>query len=786
MHLLKVISGKHQTSIVGFAVGKWRAYAAVSFYALWIYAALLMMPFAWSMPEAGIDGSHAFGSNYFPYEGFRYGSDVIFTYGPLGYLVNPQDLGNHIAVANVIRAAVWLLLFGHLMLLYRLRTESFWKAVLLTLALIPSRNLFILSFDYYLLAAMLVCILYLIERPGARLAGVSIVLLTGILALTKFSSYIMALACAALLLAARRDRWNQCIGIGALAALPVAFLLYDYSFIALFDYVYGGLQLASGYNEAMSIATEGADLFYAIVLAVLFVIANVYALARRALDWKVSAVLFGLYWLNFKHGFVRSDGHTVMAFLFEIIIAAVLICLLRGNWRGVRAYAAALPVIVFLALTGTNPRWSVWQADFWSIANTLQPASDLLNWHETRKRIAAEASRTDEFQQLPQTIRAHLEGAAAVVFPTELAFARSGHFRLQPLYTMQAYSAYTQYLDRKTAEHVRGSRDHTEFVLLDWQSIDDRHPLLDVPSTWMALVDNYEIDSVAKDRLLLKKRSTSLHHDQQVVQQLRLPIGKWVDLPETDHELWASIRISYSPRGSLRKAAYKANAIYLTVKSAAIASRFRVVPGVLSTPFPLNSFPVDFDAFVDLIGSNRVDSRIMSVRLDTDTPEHYREPSLELLQERAARITFEKNPHKSFQAEFHLASPLEIAKLSTGNIDVINDTRNPPAFPDGQRPLIVTNGTGLTLEGWLADKADGRAFDHVYAVVNGRLYRASTLPRPDVGAFFKNPALDKSGFHIHLATEDLRKGVQTVDLIGITEEDQVLYRYSKSVYAEVR
>src|SRR5881296_600907 len=85
-----------------------RPVALVLFSAFWIYTALLTLPFAYWMPGTSIDGSHQFGSNYFPNAGFKYGSDLIFPFGPLGYLIYPENIGNHIVVANLIRAAIWL------------------------------------------------------------------------------------------------------------------------------------------------------------------------------------------------------------------------------------------------------------------------------------------------------------------------------------------------------------------------------------------------------------------------------------------------------------------------------------------------------------------------------------------------------------------------------------------------------------------------------------------------------------------------------------------------------
>ena len=147
-----------------------RAAAFVLFSAFWIYTALLTLPFTYWIPGTGLDDSHAFGSNYFPNAGFRYGSDLVFTYGPFGYLNHPEDIGNHILIANLFRAAMWLALLSHLILFYRLGMNGFWKSLLLMLSIAAARNLLLFSFDYYALTVLVVLVLYLIEQPQAWLA----------------------------------------------------------------------------------------------------------------------------------------------------------------------------------------------------------------------------------------------------------------------------------------------------------------------------------------------------------------------------------------------------------------------------------------------------------------------------------------------------------------------------------------------------------------------------------------------------------------------------------------
>jgi len=669
--------GRDQTAFVfEFDAPSLRAAAFVLFGVLWMYTALLTLPFGYNMPDKGLDPSHQFGSNYFPNAGFKYGSDLIFTYGPLGYLVYPEHVGNHIAVANAVRAAVWLLLVVHIVLLCRLGVNGFCKSLLLMAALAAVRNLLLSSFDYYMVAVLLVLVIYLIERPNAWPAQISVVVIVGVLGLVKFTAYVLALGGAGLLLTMsmspargiRLSRRDVYFGLATGIALPVAFLVHNFSVRGLVDYLYGLLQLSSGYNEALSLPSKSEDLFYVMISGTALSAGVIYACIRRALTWKAAPVLLFLTWISFKHGFVRDGGHCIYTFCFEIMLAAVLICLLRRGSQLILPYVVAFPFFVVVGLSGINVHWqNVWTEAFWSSANTRQPAADLLDWTATASRINEAAKTTDEFRTLPQELRARLQDSTVTVFPWEVAYARSGQFKLQPLYTMQAYSASTQYLDRKTAGRLAAKR--SEYVLFDWESIDERHPLLDVPATWMALVDNYELAEVASRKLVLKRRSAPVNHRQHVLQEFAFPIGKWIDLPDTKTNLWARLLMPYSILGTVRKTIYKTRAVYLSVRSGETTARFRVVPGVLSSAFPLTALPVDLDGFVNLLRSGRIDAPITRIRLDVESPSDFSEPTLQLLEETESQLTF-SNSSEHLQQRFLTAPSPE---NSGGGLDVVNE-----------------------------------------------------------------------------------------------------------------
>ena len=55
------------------------------------------------------------------------------------------------------------------------------------------------------------------------------------------------------------------------------------------------------------------------------------------------------------------------------------------------------------------------------------------------------------------------------------------------------------------------------------------------------------------------------------------------------------------------------------------------------------------------------------------------------------------------------------------------------------------------------------------------------MARPDVAAYYKNPALDLSGFRFQIHAQKVKKGIQEIDLTGVTNPDQIVYRLKTPV-----
>ena len=756
--------------------------------------AVTTLPFSYTVGSSGIEASHVFGSNYFPNMGYQYGLDTVFSYGPLGYIMHPEAIANDIAIASVVRASVWLILLVHLFLLGRTGSRGLWKSLALMAALFTVRIHFMLyTFDYLILTALFVVVIYMLERPGGWTGHLLLIYIVGLLSLMKFSAYIMSIPTAGLYVVARAGwpprllAWkDRLLPVGIVVAAPIAFFsCHALSWAAFWRYIVGSLSVSDGYSEAMSLPTGTRDATIAIILVALLLLGLIYAIVKRALPWTVGAVLAALYWMSFKHGFVRSDDHVILSYSYGVIVAAGLFCMVESR-RETLKYLAGLACFVLIALVGINRHWPVWSLEYWSPHNQIVTARNLIHWDRTIDQLQRAPQNNGPFRLLPQQFQDRLEASTTTIFPIELAYASTLQFRLDPLYVMQSYSSYTHYLDSLTAARIRKHYGRINYILFNWDSIDDRHPLLDVPATWQAMYDDYQPELQEGNTLLLVPRKQPLEHDETSLMRLPVPFRHWVELPWTNAILWSKIQIPYSYQGRCLKFLYKTPALWLTVGAeSGSETKFRVIPDVLNTPFPINTLPVDFDSLLALWQSGRVDSRVVRIRLDTDAPQDYREPTMELSAETRTNIVFAPPQSTSFQNVFHLASPSDIQQQATASIDMINRVLLNP-FPDNRNPRDTRAGSDVEIVGWGATAADGRPFDAVYGVVHERMVRASKAPRPDVADYLKNGALTDAGFRLNLTSGELGTGTVKVVLFGVLGKERALYRIGDPVYLNIR
>ena len=326
--------------------------------------------------------------------------------------------------------------------------------------------------------------LALLAGLGA-LAGVQLLVETNVGAVTL---------CLAAVAAAAQERPARALalsGASALTALLVGWVGAGQSLANLASYARGSLSVALGYGSAMSqTGHRHAEDFYALALGLVAVTVAALALKGRPPREKAAGavIMAGWGWAVAKEGFVRHDLHDLT--YFGLVMLAL--GLLRLPRRCLPFHGGALGVALVLACiaAGSVPQSAYSPgADLRALGREIADLSLTSRWSSVHQRARNQLLAGGD--ALAPRLLEDLRGKTMAAEPWEdsLPFAYP-QLRWDPEPVLQAYSAYTTYLDRLDASFLSSARA-PERLVYQPRAIDGRDPWMDPPATTAAMYCHY-------------------------------------------------------------------------------------------------------------------------------------------------------------------------------------------------------------------------------------------------------------------------------------------------------
>lgn len=446
-------------------------------------------------PEAGLDASWGAGMALAHLQGLHFGTDILFTYGPLGFLAYPRMFTPSIAIEALLYvAAVQFAFCGTLIFFARRILPAILAAVLV---FVLARTLLLPPTTMYLplvAFAWSVEVLRGPERP--RLNRLFAILGGAAAALELLVSFYVGVfflvsigaVCA---LSRFERRLKLTLFVAAFTVAEIALWFGTGQRVGSFvPYIQHSLSITSGYSDAMGIEESDRKWEYVAALLVVLVLISLVVASTRALRPGRRLGLLALTaffaWIEFKHGFVRHDGHS-MAF-FAAMAGAPLVFAVGAadRWRVVLASSISLVAFFGASRTSLN------------LLNPVPPARATVA--EARYvlgsgrwgRIANDRVRLRATYGLdPHTIDL-ISGRTVHIWPYDAAVAWAyPELKWRPLPVFQTYSAYTNDLDDFDASFLRSDRAPDRVLRNLPIQIDGRFGSLEAPTTTLALLCRY-------------------------------------------------------------------------------------------------------------------------------------------------------------------------------------------------------------------------------------------------------------------------------------------------------
>jgi hypothetical protein len=474
--------------------------------------------------------------------GLQFGTDIVFTYGPLGYLATPYLFSTPAGPRFAVDLALaFVAALGVCLIARRLRFP--WATALMTVYLLLGANIYPrtdLLLELNLLCWGILCIAATnrsLVIYGLTLAGVAI-----FASLVKITLLIMAfmtivLVSCDLLLRNYRRLGLALVGL-FLSGLILTWMGAGQNALHLGVFLRRALITSLGYNNAMayegSVVLRGRALLTGCLAAATIITTRCGFTGARFPNFRqflLAGWLFGLLFLVWKHGFVRTDlYHAGFFFGFAPILA-----LAWGSWaagnsdrstpptegkesRGApaaykfilsspflaRAFAVSCTLVALftvqtMILPGDWPS-SLAQPFLAIRANAL----NLLRPGVYQQQISAAVEAEKQRSQLALLHDRIAQSAVDMFGCEQLAVLANGlNFRPRPVF--QSYAAYSPPLMEWNQAFYR-SETAPEFVIFRLLGMDRKLPTLEDALVLRDLLINYELVASEAPFLLLQAK----------------------------------------------------------------------------------------------------------------------------------------------------------------------------------------------------------------------------------------------------------------------------------------
>jgi hypothetical protein len=527
-------------------------------------------------PQPGLDSAWGYALNEAVARGMVFGRDIIFTFGPWAsaYTRQYHPATHHLmltaeVLVGLALAMGGLSLAGKGRLAYVLPLPA-----AIALLRLPD-SLFLVLPLLFLMVSVRVT---LPETHKWKLAAnwqvaVSLVLMVlglSLLPLVKVTFAAMLAPMGALgwlLLLRWRVRWALVLGgifIGALIGFWVA---AGQPLWALPGFFVAQIPIMSGYSDAMSLLGAPMDLIlYGIsasllLLASLLFFAHGGGLSGKALCGGLALSLF----LVFKAGFVRHDGHALIAAEFILLVSFF--------------FATSLPHIAAVTLIAASVFTWLPTEEHYSGIKTGNLIASLENPRAIRqlwKGLRAWLGLRQDLRQRFDSARAGIQrdnplpymDGGADIYPVRQDLLLASGLQWSPRPIIQSYSAYEPKLADINANHLLGT-SAPEHVFFDVYPIGRRLASLEDGKSWPLLLTQYRvIDRAGRFLVLGRNPGVSSAPEMQDISTGLYTLGQQVDLPKENEPIWAEVEVKPTLLGQLFNALFKPPQLHILFRHA--------------------------------------------------------------------------------------------------------------------------------------------------------------------------------------------------------------------------
>ncbi len=574
----------------------------------------------------GVDPAWKLALNMAIKEGFIFGQDFSFTYGPLGYL----QTGLHLYVSKF-----GILLFNIFLLtniaytlhnILELVQKKYQIIILCLIIILMCGNLS--EQRVYLLALIFYFNIFQHLKEKKKLA---LLFASGVAIYSFFIKLNTAIILNALLFIYLFYQFFDKEGRTFYATFLVGHLIALVSFswylnVDIPNYLVDSMHFIDAYNDAMFSASRNAIYWYSIIIAIAFTCSGLTLLYYRPYEkeefLKFFFIAVGLYIL-YKSTHVRGGLGKILVAVDYSVFYFFCLQLYVKDIDVKRILSILLIPIICLSFYATKTNfnktirsWDVPFSDISRLFSDDQTIKDQLiqkrNISIIKRKKALQLVKNDKPEAAFKYLNKHnlLNHGLKLLYSRKIKNSNYSKKQLKKnltsflqLYTediplnfidlignktvdivwsridllfyndlnylprpvIQSYAAYDKHLDNRNAIKY-ASNDAPEFIIYQHGTIDRRHPFWDEAQTKLTLLKHYEIIKKENGFLLLKKRSSPLNENKKTVDKYISTWDEHIIIKTSKNIQYITVEMEYSFLGKLRRLLYEPNFIETNIE----------------------------------------------------------------------------------------------------------------------------------------------------------------------------------------------------------------------------
>jgi hypothetical protein len=689
--------------------------------------------------ERGLDPSYIYAFNYFFAHKVQIGNDIIFTHGPLGFLLYPQPVGQNLLRGILVVSIVYLILVFSL-LYFILTTHK--EKPFLHKALLLAFGVFLLNYitsyqshffparihvfgNLLIVLVSLLILNYETNRQIVFLILAAFFAAFALLVKANFGIIAVLLLFSYGLFKLIRDRNYKVPGIGLGALVACFFILWFVIYFSLggiWNYLYSFFQFSSGAASAMTSDSSSIVAMQALPLVFLILIVVIVLLKERSL--RLLGLMYALPFIAmFNYGFSRSDHIVIFAMFFVTFVFLLLIQTMPFAKVQVAFVAVCLSLLLcsmdFKSIPNISNSLFMDVVKRSSRFNGLSNLGDALSY-PAYERDLADRSRVNLRDAILSKPLLDAIGEDSVdVYPWEVTYIAANDLNWKPRPIFQSYIVYTPWLDARNNEFFLSARA-PKYLL--WQSdiwargstasIDGRYLLNDEPKTISTILSWYEPVLSDSKIILFKRRAEAAFKKVDARESSEGKWGEWISVPHAPNVITKGrVHVSRTVWGKLKKHCYIERETFIDYKlqSGAVVTHRLVIDnagsGIWAHPYVMDfksietlrniDLPRDndmvyyVDAFVNAPNRIIVDGWALIKSVDSINAEKYivflsKDESVAVKAETVKRqdITAYFKTLNYDDAGFHLSIPPTVLKKGSYRVGVLLKQKEVWAFAD--------------------------------------------------------------------------------------------------------